>query len=66
MSGQRFRLQMNIRIEQLDEHGHSHGGWGQPITLEENLTLGAGSFLEIAHTLGQFHELAQQIKARPE
>lgn len=56
-----YRLRMDIRIESLDERGYpvSNGG----LVIGQNIDFEAESFLEIAHVLGQFHELAESIKS---
>ncbi len=58
----KYKLSMNVRIDQADEHGYPVGGGGLQIL--EDLRFEADSFLGIAHVLGRFHELAESIKAK--
>lgn len=56
-----YRVRMQINIEQLDPRNGSvqyPGGW----LLTQDLEIKAGNFLEIAHALGRFYELAETIK----
>lgn len=57
-----YRLRLDVRIEQLDEHGSIVYPSGLQVT--QDMTLQADNFLEIAHVLGRFHELAEDIKRR--
>jgi len=57
-----YQLRMRIEIVQVDEHGAWTGQMGN-LQVSEDIQFKAGSFLEIAHLLGQFHELSQQIKS---
>lgn len=50
-----FRMRLDIRIEQLDRGG--------ALQVSEELVLPPLGFLELAAVLGQFHEMAEQIKA---
>ena len=50
------RYRMSIRVDIQD-------AWqGGRLGFEEQLNIEAGSFLEIAHILGQVHELSEAIK----
>ena len=51
-----FELQFQIYLRQT---GYGSG----QIQLSETVTIGAMSFLELAKVLGQFHDLAESIKA---
>lgn len=57
----KYRMHIDVRIESMDDNGRSinQGAlmFGQDIKFE------ADTFLEIAHVLGQFHELAENLKS---
>ena len=57
-----YQLRMRIEIQQIGEHGEYIGQMGG-LQVSEDVQFKAESFLEIAHVLGQFHELSQSIKA---
>lgn len=58
MADQKFALVLNIRIEQRDEYGRYVGS---QLQIQQELTVKASSFLEIASIIGRFHELAQAV-----
>ena len=54
-----YRLNIDVRIEQVDERGCRTGG---ELEVREHLDLpNVSSFLDIAAILGRFHELRQEI-----
>ncbi len=53
-------LVMDIRIVIRNKERYMDGG----LELSEQHEIGVGSFLEASNVLGQFHELAQKLKAR--
>lgn len=56
----RYRLRINLEVEQLDERGQFTN---RGLTIAESLDLvDVQSFMEIAFILSQFHELGQQIE----
>jgi len=52
---------MRIEIRQIGEHGEYMGSAGN-LNVSEDIQFQAGSFLEIARILGEFHEMSQKIK----
>jgi len=57
----KYQLRMNISIRAVDDHGGYYGGSDQ-LQVTDDINFEAASFLEIAHVLGQFHELGQKVK----
>ena len=60
-----YQLTMRIEIRQVGERGEYLGQMGQ-LQISDDIAFKADSFLEIAHVLGQFHELSQKIKETPD
>lgn len=57
----RFRVRFTVEIQKHDEHGYpSHG---DRLTTTEEFHVDLSSFTEIAAVLGQFHALAETVKA---
>lgn len=56
-----YQLSMRIEIRQIGEHGEYMGSAGN-LNVSEDIQFQAGSFLEIARILGEFHEMSQKIK----
>ncbi|HEV2347604.1 MAG TPA: hypothetical protein VGS97_26165 [Actinocrinis sp.] len=55
----RYRLRIQVDIEELDDHG----GWtGGRLGVKEEAQLDLDSFTEIAAVLGRFHDLNAAIK----
>lgn len=55
----RYRLRVEVLIEELDDHG----GWtGGRLGVKEGAELDIDSFAEVAAVLGRFHDLNQAIK----
>lgn len=61
MTGQSFQLAVTLEVRQLED-----GRWTgrEGLQVREQVELPALGFLEIAALLGQFHELAERIKAQ--
>lgn len=59
MPKQEYVLAVNLSMTQ-QEDGRFHG---QGLEVREHIVLPAMSFLELAAILGQFHNLAERIKA---
>ena len=57
----KYQLSLRIEIRQIGEHGEYMGSAGN-LSVSEDIVFNAGSFLEIAHVLGEFHEMSQKIK----
>ena len=57
----RYQLRLRVEITQVGEHGEYMGQAGN-LQVTEDVNFEAASFLQVAHTLGQFHELAESIK----
>jgi len=55
-----YRLRLQINIEQLDPSGRVQYPGGMALT--QDVVMNASNFLEIAHTLGRFYELAKEIQ----
>lgn len=59
LSGSKYRLRIQINIEELD----GHGGWtGARLGVNEETELDLASFAEVAAVLGRFHDLNETIK----
>jgi len=59
MEYSKFRLYIQVRISQIDQHGNErHGG----IEINETKELTAGSFMELCQILSQFHELSLKLQ----
>lgn len=65
MGNQRFRLQINVFVQQLQEY--SPGNWqvqgSTGLEVRESFDLNAAGFMELAGILGRFHELKERIEA---
>lgn len=57
---QKFRLTLQLRVEPLDQTGYPNGREG--LSVEDRVDLGEAGFMEIAATLGKFHDLAETMK----
>ena len=57
-----YQLRLRVEIMQVGEHGEYLSGPMGNLQVTEDLQFTASSFLEIAHKLGQFHELAEKIR----
>lgn len=55
----KYQLSMRVEIQQRDDYGGYIGGG---LTVSEDVRVSAGNFLEIAHILGKFHELAKGLE----
>jgi hypothetical protein len=56
----KFKLNVNLEIEQLDDRGYPLGRGG--LQVRDTVELGDLGFLELAAVLGRFHDLAEVIK----
>ena len=55
MSGQKFRLDISVSIQQTEP-------WpGGRLEVRENMDLSADGFMEVASILHRFHELAEKL-----
>lgn len=59
MSGETYVLRVDISIEKRDAGG---GYTSERLSVREEFDIAVGSFLETAHVLGKFHQLAEQVK----
>lgn len=57
----KYKLRLNVDITECDDNGYANGNMNRLQVMEE-LPFDAGSFLEIAHILGRFHELGADIR----
>ena len=62
MSNQQFRLNIRVQVQETDEHGHPRNYGGPGLTVEHVVDLGPLDFMGLAGVLGQFHNLAEEIK----
>jgi hypothetical protein len=60
---QRFQLNIRVQVQETDENGRPLGYGGPGLTVEHVVTLGPLDFMGLAGVLGQFHDLAERIKA---
>jgi len=58
----KYNLRINVSITQVGEYGEYLSTAGN-LQVCEDIQFSAGNFLEVAHTLGQFHEVSERIKA---
>lgn len=58
----KFRLNVRVNIETLDEHGSYRG---EHLSVDETMLMDVASFLEAAQVLGRFHELLLVLKEKP-
>jgi hypothetical protein len=56
----RFQLQIEMRIEPVDEQGRRNSG--ESMTFGERAELGAMGFMELAKVIGRFHDLTEAIR----
>ena len=61
MMKQQFAISLRLDVHAVDERGHRSGS-GDGLTIQDQLTISAESFMEIAAMLGRFHDLAESIK----
>lgn len=59
----RYRLRLNISIDQVGEHGGLYSPANGTLQVTEDIEFMAGNFLEIASVLARFHELGQEVQA---
>lgn len=62
MSEDKFRVEIRVTVVKVNEYGATD--FGNHLEFNENLSIDAGSFLQVAGVLGQFHALAEEIKAK--
>lgn len=59
MSGQKYNVNVRVTI--------SSGSYGSDrLSVDEELTVSAADFMEVCSVLGQFHALAEKIRAQQE
>lgn len=58
-----YKLRLNVDITECDDNGYVNGNT-QRLQVTEEIGFTAGTFLEVAHILGQFYELGQQIREK--
>lgn len=59
MNEQHLKLGLRISLQVTDKEGRYYN---QPLEMQQSLDLGMMDFLEMAKILGQFYDLANQIK----
>lgn len=58
----KFKVEIRVTIRKL-QTGFG-GGHGDAFSVDEQLTVGAEDFMEVAKICGQFHDLAEQLRVR--
>lgn len=58
----KFKVEIRVTIRKLQD-GYG-GGYGDAFSVDEQLTVDAGDFMEVAKILGQFHDLAEQLRGQ--
>lgn len=63
MQQQQYSVRITLDVDAIDERGHRMGS-GDGLRVNDQLTVKASTFMEIAEVLAQFHDLADRIRER--
>ena len=58
-----YKMRIQCEIIRIDEHGCFTS---DRLSIADEVTISAGSFLGVAQILGRFHELAERIRTEKE